>query len=59
MTIVPVFLTIYIASGSRVVISKNEYAPSSILTTILIDSRILWPSSRNTPIHKETISVSV
>lgn len=59
ITIVPVFLTIYIASGSKMEITRKEYAPSNILTVLLIASNKLSPLSRKIPISMAMISVSV
>ena len=59
MTIVPVFLTMYMQFGSSMEISTKEYAPSKMFTHFYIDSLSEKPWSRKTPIQMATISVSV
>ena len=56
---VPVFLKIYIFSGSRIEINTNEYAPSSLEVARLIANESEFPLSRYSPIRRATISVSV
>ena len=59
ITIVPVFLKTYMASGSSSVIKTNEYAPSKLSVAAVMASNMDRPLSSSTPMSNATISVSV